>query len=399
MGSLGAAAFVIPCGLILMIVGVVLSAVWKTNCKTRKSSILAVIILVLSVVFSIAFLFVADEAEKAQAYKEANEAMKEEDYYTAIEGFEGLENYKDSKDKVLECKYLQAGAEEKDENFQGAIEIYTSLKDYKDSKDKIIECKYLNAKSYIEDECFEDAIEILNEIKSYKDAEELIGDCNFNILKSDYEWEGDLIALIDGINEKCPDNDKAQKFVNKQIAEDLSDYDNLEYYQDAVNYLKKLSDKWDVKKELKKYENKEKKQEEQKKVEAKFEDLKIEYGFGYEGSAEYAMTDINNDGIEEIIISYGTCDADWKNDFYHLDKSGKVVCAGTLETTASFYGTEDGNGIYAVNGSMGYETRYHIFLKGDKLKMEVVEEREIGIDEDYYSNDKPIEMESDSFYW
>ena len=392
IGSMGAAVFIIPFGLILMIVGVVLSVLWKTDIKTKKSTIIAGVILVLSVVLSISSLFVVDMVEKSQSYKEAVRFMKEEKYDDAIEKFKILEDYKDSKDKVLECQYLSAEAEEKDGDFETAIEIYTSLKDYKDSKDKILECHYLNAQSYIETENYSEAVKILNKIKGYKDVDKIIDNCNFYELKSNYNYSMDISALIDGINKKCPENKEAEKFVNEQISEKLNGYDKEEYYQGAVEYLKEISDKWNVKKELQLYEGKQK-------ILDKYESIKIDYVFEDEITVEYALIDMDNDGINEIIVSHGTCSADWTNDFYHVNKSGEVVCAGTLDYAVSFYSAENGEGVYAVYGHMDHEIRYHVFFSNDKLKIKVVEEREIGPSEEYYSNDKPIEMESDNYYW
>ena len=429
IGSMGAAVFIIPFGLILMIVGVVLSVLWKTDIKTKKSTIIAGVILVLSVVLSISSLFVVDMVEKSQSYKEAVRFMKEEKYDDAIEKFKILEDYKDSKDKVLECQYLSAEAEEKDGDFETAIEIYTSLKDYKDSKDKILECQYLsaeaeekdgdfeeaieiytslkdykdskdkilechylNAQSYIETENYSEAVKILNKIKGYKDVDKIIDNCNFYELKSNYNYSMDISALIDGINKKCPENKEAEKFVNEQISEKLNGYDKEEYYQGAVEYLKEISDKWNVKKELQLYEGKQK-------ILDKYESIKIDYVFEDEITVEYALIDMDNDGINEIIVSHGTCSADWTNDFYHVNKSGEVVCAGTLDYAVSFYSAENGEGVYAVYGHMDHEIRYHVFFSNDKLKIKVVEEREIGPSEEYYSNDKPIEMESDNYYW
>ena len=65
--------------------------------------------------------------------------MYGEKYEDAIAIYAELGEYKDSKDKILEAKYLQAQKLYDDCSYEEAIEIYTELGEYKDSQEKVIE--------------------------------------------------------------------------------------------------------------------------------------------------------------------------------------------------------------------------------------------------------------------
>ena len=58
----------------------------------------------------------------------------------------------------------------------------------------------------------------------------------------------------------------------------------------------------------------------------------------------YALYDLDSDGIEELIVSTGTCEADWRNDIYTIEND-MVKSMGSFENTATLYKANDGNGI------------------------------------------------------
>ncbi|MCD8013841.1 MAG: hypothetical protein LUG99_11820 [Lachnospiraceae bacterium] len=103
--------------------------------------------------------------------------------------------------------------------------------------------------------------------------------------------------------------------------------------------------------------------------------------------SQYSLHDIDNDGVSEMIVGYGST-ADYINMVWTADTDGRLDFVGYFYLPQSFYTAPDGNGIYGVYGHMGYElvTRYTI---ADGL---IVEERvsEQELVEDYYSNDMPI---------
>ena len=115
----------------------------------------------------------------------------------------------------------------------------------------------------------------------------------------------------------------------------------------------------------------------------------------YGEDCEYAIEDIDEDGISELIVSYGTCDADWRNDVYTLDDG--LLYLGTFYRPVNLFladqeVTSDGQGIIAVSGHMGVENIDQIVKNGDELLVTTVENRELDSDEDYYGNEWGIEM-------
>ena len=121
------------------------------------------------------------------------------------------------------------------------------------------------------------------------------------------------------------------------------------------------------------------------------EDILQKYG----EDCEYAIEDIDEDGIAELIVSYGTCDADWRNDVYTLDDG--LLYLGTFYRPVTLFladreVTSDGQGIIAVSGHMGVENIDQIVKNGDELLVTTVENRELDQDEDYYGNEWGIEM-------
>lgn len=115
----------------------------------------------------------------------------------------------------------------------------------------------------------------------------------------------------------------------------------------------------------------------------------------YEASAYsicyYSLYDFDNDGIEELIVSYGDTESDFVNDVYTVDDNKKEKLLGSFNSRRSFYEAEDGNGIYAVYGYMWYEGVVQIYLKNGQLQENSLWGKDIGYG-NYYSNDKPIQQ-------
>ena len=105
-----------------------------------------------------------------------------------------------------------------------------------------------------------------------------------------------------------------------------------------------------------------------------------------------ALYDIDQDGIRELLISHGTCLADWVNDIYTLEDGKDVSYIGNVGRQGLFYTAPDGNGIYTVYGKMGYQSIERVTKVGKELKEESIENRQIGDNEDYTSYDRPIEL-------
>ena len=105
-----------------------------------------------------------------------------------------------------------------------------------------------------------------------------------------------------------------------------------------------------------------------------------------------ALYDIDQDGTKELILSHGTCLADWVNDIYTL-KDGKYVSQiGTIGSQGMFYTAPDGNGIYFLYGFQGYQEINRITKSGENITEILIESRELGANENYTEFDNKIEL-------
>ena len=103
----------------------------------------------------------------------------------------------------------------------------------------------------------------------------------------------------------------------------------------------------------------------------------------YGESCEYALYDIDNDGIKELIVSEGTCNADWTNDVYCVNENGLALLIGSFARPVVLYEATDGSGIYAVWGNQGLEEVTQITKSGSELKEELILSDSIAYDEWY----------------
>ena len=103
----------------------------------------------------------------------------------------------------------------------------------------------------------------------------------------------------------------------------------------------------------------------------------------YGESCKYALFDIDNDGVKELILSEGTCNADWINDVYCVNEYGFALGIGSFARPVVLYEAPDGNGIYAVWGNQGLEEVTRITKNGSELEEELILSDSISYDEDY----------------
>ncbi|MDE6362718.1 MAG: zinc-ribbon domain-containing protein [Lachnospiraceae bacterium] len=115
----------------------------------------------------------------------------------------------------------------------------------------------------------------------------------------------------------------------------------------------------------------------------------FDYESAYGSDCEYAAYDMDDDGVEELIVSWGTSAADWTNTVYTVDSSANVVEVGEFYGLVSLYESENGDGIYSVYGHMGYQQVEWITKHGNELYTETILAEET---EEYYQNDNPIPM-------
>ena len=130
-----------------------------------------------------------------------------------------------------------------EENYEDAIAIFETLNDYKDSKQKLQECKYNNAKSIIENgisEKLSDAIQYLSELETTDEIVFLIENGNFQLAEIDYAENRYSSALerLDMLKE-APD---VIKLRIKCLWELIKSSYESERYGDVILYFDMLGD-------------------------------------------------------------------------------------------------------------------------------------------------------------
>ena len=155
----------------------------KRNRKIKKYTVIvAPIVVIITIVCVIAFVFVIPNAK----YNKAVTLMNSGNYTEAIELFDELEYFKDSTEKIKECeynlkkeKYDNAVILMNDKKYQEALELFLYLKDFEDSDDMANKCKesindlkYNEALTLVDDGKYDEAYAMFEELGNYKDSED-----------------------------------------------------------------------------------------------------------------------------------------------------------------------------------------------------------------------------------
>lgn len=113
-----------------------------------------------------------------------------------------------------------------------------------------------------------------------------------------------------------------------------------------------------------------------------------DYGvYGY-----YYVYDIDNDGINEVILEYGTCSSDFQNIILYIEDN-HVKSTRVEQGVYEYYVAPDGNGIYAVYAHMDHEIIYQYIKNVNGIVSNLITDRQIDMlkGEDYYTNDFPLD--------
>ena len=102
-------------------------------------------------------------------------------------------------------------------------------------------------------------------------------------------------------------------------------------------------------------------------------------------SISVALYDIDQDGIRELLISHGTCLADWVNDIYTLEDGKYVSYIGNVgrQGTNFIQHPWNGNGMYFLYGYQGYQEITRITKSGKDIVQTLLESRELNANENY----------------
>ncbi len=158
----------------------------KQRKKTKRFlMVFAVVIAIVIAACAVYKIFIEPEKK----YESAVDLLNGGDYYTALELLESLGDYKDSGDRVIECKYHIALDNMENEDFAQAKAILMEIKGYEDTETLIKTC--------------DEAIDMQN---TYDAAIELLGEGSlsealdkFEKVDAEYKDTGNWISIIKDI--------------------------------------------------------------------------------------------------------------------------------------------------------------------------------------------------------
>ena len=155
---------------------------YKTTLKPKKKKKhIGLIVFIVAILAVLAFLgckYVPGMISESK-YKAAATLLKDKKFSDAEQAFLALGEYKDSKDKALECKYMRADALQQEGEYSAAAEIFASLGEYKDAVTRVLSCKYETAVKTLNDGNFDDAARLFEEIKDYGNSADMIKECSY----------------------------------------------------------------------------------------------------------------------------------------------------------------------------------------------------------------------------
>ncbi len=113
---------------------------------------------------------------------------------------------------------------------------------------------------------------------------------------------------------------------------------------------------------------------------------KILQSYG-EKEVYYALSDIEKDGTQELIIKIAESDSNYKYIFYkYIDNEAKIIgMINALNT--SLYQMSVGKYLMAVNENLDSETVTNIYIENNEIKTEEVSHRDEIIDNKYTQGD------------
>lgn len=154
-------------------------------------------------------------------YKAAIALVDEQKYDEAIEEFGKLEDFKNSKEKILETHYKKAESLLESDSFREAVSEFEAAGDYKDAKDRINDTKYLWAQKADIDL----AINLYEELGDYKDSKSKL------FTAKEKKASEEALEKIESAYNKCVSDGTTLASDKKSIMVDSSgEYDYLSLY-------------------------------------------------------------------------------------------------------------------------------------------------------------------------
>ena len=105
---------------------------------------------------------------------------------------------------------------------------------------------------------------------------------------------------------------------------------------------------------------------------------------------QYALYDIDGDGVKELIVLSGTCEADYVWRVYTIVDNQAWYIGETFGGHSTLYACPDG-GFYNMMAHMGYQAIYRVTYANDAISEEFILSKELAEDEEYDTPGDPID--------
>lgn len=102
----------------------------------------------------------------------------------------------------------------------------------------------------------------------------------------------------------------------------------------------------------------------------------------------YYFYDIDKDGVKEMILQTGTCEADYMYDIYTIENGTAKYIGQTNGGHTGFYEDENGGTepyIVGLTAHMGYEIVFHLSINNGQIQIEVILNKELQEEDEYYN--------------
>lgn len=86
----------------------------------------------------------------------------------------------------------------------------------------------------------------------------------------------------------------------------------------------------------------------------------------------YFLTDINKDKVPEMVVKFGSCEADMQIDVWTYKNNEEIYCGMLGAGHSGYYAYPDGNGMIQQYGQMGYEQLYKVYMSGTRVKVKKI---------------------------
>ncbi len=131
---------------------------------------LVIILAICTCIMPICFTKAIPTMQDKSAYTEANTLLNNGSYEEAYNKFESIKHYKDSKERLLACRYEQAKSMLEQGSYSEARDIFRELDDYEDSAEFVNECDYRKALAAKEEGDYVAAYNRLISLGDYRDS-------------------------------------------------------------------------------------------------------------------------------------------------------------------------------------------------------------------------------------